>query len=75
MTFNHLSADPAILNGKPCIRGTRLSVDLILEWMASGASFEAIREEYPYVSQEALREVLKYAAHYLKHDIHIEISL
>ena len=36
--FDQLTSNPNILGGKPCIKGTRISVDIILEWVASGAS-------------------------------------
>jgi len=46
--------------GKPCIRGTRLSVDFILELLASGWSFTLIQEEYE-IEKEDLLAVLQYA--------------
>ena len=43
-------SDPAILGGKPCVRGTRLSVEFILELFASGASETEIVAAYPQLS-------------------------
>lgn len=57
----HITIDPAVLAGKPVIRGTRLGVDFLLELFASGWSFEQIRESYPAVTPEALRAVFEYA--------------
>ncbi len=56
--FNFIVADPAILGGKPIIKGTRISVELILEWLATGATIETIVEQYPHLSREALQEAL-----------------
>ena len=52
--------DAKICVGKPCIRGTRLSVDLILELLASGWSFTKIQEEYEIENDDILA-VLQYA--------------
>jgi uncharacterized protein (DUF433 family) len=45
---------PGILGGKPCIRGTRISVELILELLASGATREQILQAYPHIPPEGL---------------------
>lgn len=66
--FHHITTDPKILGGKPCIKGTRLSVEFILELFASGASQQDILSSYPQLSQHALEEALRYAAESLKHD-------
>jgi uncharacterized protein (DUF433 family) len=44
--FNYITSDSAILGGKPCIKGTRLSVEFILELFASGATREEILETF-----------------------------
>ena len=64
---DHIHADPAILGGKPVIKGTRLAVDFVLQLMADGWSREDLRENYPQLSDEALRAVFAYAAEVL-HD-------
>lgn len=53
---------PDLLGGKPCIRGTRLSVEFILELFASGAKREDILGEYPQLTEEALTAALRHAA-------------
>ena len=45
--FTRIVSNPAILAGKPCIKGTRISVEMILEWVASGASRNDIVNSYP----------------------------
>lgn len=52
--------DAKICAGKPCIRGTRLSVDFILELLASGWNFPQIQEEYE-IEKEDILAVLQYA--------------
>ena len=47
MADNLIGSDPQILGGKPCVRGTRLSVEFLLELAASGATQEQILAQYP----------------------------
>ncbi|MCL4844496.1 MAG: DUF433 domain-containing protein [Bryobacteraceae bacterium] len=49
---DRIVADPAILAGKPVVRGTRLSVELILELLAAGESEQSIIENYPGLTRE-----------------------
>jgi uncharacterized protein (DUF433 family) len=67
--FNYIAADPTILGGKPCIKGTRLSVEFILELFASGATYQEILNTYPQLTAEAIEEALRYAAQFLKNEI------
>ena len=66
--FRYITTNPEILGGKPCIKGTRLSVEFILELFASGATQKDILEAYPQLTSEALEDALRYAAESLKHD-------
>lgn len=50
------------MGGKPCIRGMRVTVGMIVGLIASGHSFEEILSAYPYLEEEDLREALLYAA-------------
>lgn len=54
-------SDPKTLRGKPCIKGTRISVQFVLELMASGASIEDIHATYPHVPAEGIAAALRYA--------------
>lgn len=67
--FKHITTDPAILNGKPCIKGTRISVEFILELFASGATQAEILQTYPHLTAEAIEEALRYAAQALKNEV------
>lgn len=60
------TTSPGVLGGKPCIRGTRISVEFILEILANGATREEIAEACPQVPQEAVRAALNYAASVLR---------
>jgi uncharacterized protein (DUF433 family) len=67
--FTHITSDPDILGGKPCIKGTRISIEFILELFASGATREDILHTYPHLTAEGIEEALRYAARSLKNDI------
>ena len=60
--------DPKILRGKPTIRGTRISVELILELLAGGWTEEAIAENYPQIRKEDISAALHYAHSLLKEE-------
>lgn len=67
--FTRIVSDPAILGGKPCIKGTRISVEFILELFASGASRDDIIQAYPHLTAEDIEEALRYAAHFLDNEV------
>ena len=67
-------ADPEILGGKPIIRGTRISVDFILELYAAGVSREEILADYPHLTPEAISACLSFAAHAIKNEIYLELK-
>lgn len=62
MTFTRITIDPAICNGKPCIRGLRFPVARLLGLLAAGESHEAILKAYPYLEPGDIEEALRYAA-------------
>lgn len=57
-----IQIDPAICHGKPCIRGTRIMVSVILDNLAEGLSPEEIIEEYPSLTPDDVRAAIRYAA-------------
>ena len=59
-------SDPSVLGGKACVRGTRLSVDFLLELAASGAKQQEIVRQYPQLTGEGLAAAFQYAALALK---------
>ena len=58
----YIVSDERILAGKPTIKGTRLSVELVLDLLAAGWDRESLRENYPQLTDEGIRAVLAYAA-------------
>jgi uncharacterized protein (DUF433 family) len=59
---DYISISPAIRFGKPCIKGTRVAVQDILEWLASGMSYEEIMEDFPELDMMKIRAALAFAA-------------
>jgi uncharacterized protein (DUF433 family) len=62
-------SSPGVLGGKPCVRGTRISVGHILELLASGATREDILLAHPQVTPDGLLAALQYAARSLKNEV------
>lgn len=58
----YISADLGICHGKPCFTGTRVMVSVVLDCLAADMTREAIIEEYPCLSNEAIRAALAYSA-------------
>ncbi len=58
--FPNIVSNPDILNGKPCIKGTRISVELIMEWLSTGGSVETIVAKHPLLTIESVSESLRY---------------
>ena len=54
--------DPQICGGRPCIRGTRIPISLILGFLAAGETIEQIIDAYPHLSEQDIRGALAYAA-------------
>ena len=70
---DRITADPDILVGKPIIKGTRISVELILGWLANGWSFEQILESYPHITREDILAALAFAAEMMREDKYIAV--
>lgn len=60
--LERISIDPNVCFGKPCIRGTRIWVSLILDLLAAGSSQEEIIAEYPELTPEDIRAAIAYGA-------------
>ena len=63
---DHITVDPNVCHGQPCIRGTRVMVTVVLDNLAAGLSPAEIAESYPSVSPDSVRAVLQYAAELAK---------
>jgi uncharacterized protein (DUF433 family) len=60
--LTRITFDPAVMGGKPCIRGLRVTVGAIIGLLASGHSTTDILTAYPYLEEADIREALAYAA-------------
>ncbi len=58
----YISINPEIRFGKPCIKGTRISIADILGWLAAGMSHQEIVEDYPSLKEEHIKAALSFAA-------------
>ncbi len=62
MLHPRIHSDPKVMLGKPCIAGTRITVELILRWLAAGRSHAELLESYPHISEPDIEAALAFAA-------------
>lgn len=62
MKLDRITSDPTILQGRPCVRGMRISVALVLNLIANGMREEDVLREYPDLETDDIRQCLYYAA-------------
>ncbi|WP_457652335.1 DUF433 domain-containing protein [Rhodocaloribacter sp.] len=60
--LQRITLNPEVMGGKPCIRGTRVTVGTIVGLIAAGHSLDEVLEAYPYLTREDVLEALAYAA-------------
>ena len=63
---DHITSDPKVLKGKPCIKGTRIPVALLLGYLAAGRDTAGILREFPDLERDDLLACLEFAAQSLK---------
>lgn len=61
-----ISIDPEIQHGKPCIRGTRIPVYIILEMLEHGLTIPEILEEYPHIKEEDVKACIAFARQFVE---------
>ncbi len=64
----YIHTDSKVLTGKPVIRGTRISVELILDKLASGETVEQILESHPHITRKRITACLAYAADTIRNE-------
>jgi uncharacterized protein (DUF433 family) len=64
-----ITVEPGKRGGKPCIRGMRITVYEVLEYLASGMTQEEILRDFPYLTAEDIRACLAYAADRERHSL------
>ena len=75
MMFDRITIEPGKMGGKPCVRGMRVPVSLVVNLVANGMRSDEIRRDYPYLEQEDVRQCLLYAAAAVRgDDIHIVLG-
>ncbi len=72
--MERITANPTILGGKPIIKGTRISVEFVLELLASGVTEDEILQDYQHLTKEDIHACLEYAARALKNEIIVEME-
>jgi uncharacterized protein (DUF433 family) len=60
--FTRITQNPAVMGGKPCIRGLRVTVGMIVGQIGAGRSIDQLLADYPYLQREDVLEALRYAA-------------
>ena len=60
--IERITQDPAVMGGKACIRGMRVTVGMVVGQIAAGHSFERVLADYPYLEREDIVQALRYAA-------------
>ena len=72
--IERITANPLILGGKPIIKGSRISVEFILDLLASGVSEAEILEDYPHLTKSDIQACLRYAARSCKNEIYVALE-
>ena len=73
--FDRIISDPAILGGKPCVKGTRISIEFLLEMVAQGASRADILKAYSHLSTQDVEQALRYASRFLENEVVITAEI
>jgi len=60
--IERIVSDPKVCSGKPCIKGTRIPVHIVLGLLAAGEDFEGIKKAYPNITDDDIKACLNYAA-------------
>jgi uncharacterized protein (DUF433 family) len=74
MSHPRISSDPLVMLGKPCIKGTRITVELILRKLGAGRTFADVLDAYPHLTEDDLRAALSFAADYIQHETVLPID-
>ena len=69
MTQQLIFSDPKVMMGQPVIAGTRITVDLILEKLSAGETFEQLLEAHPRLTREGIQAALNFAREALRADV------
>ncbi len=70
--MERITIDPAICNGRPVIRGTRITAQTVVEFLSAGDSVEEVLDEYPTLTREDVLACLAYSARLLGHHYSVQ---
>lgn len=68
MAHRGISTDPTVMMGKPCIKGTRITVELVLRKLGAGRSVADVIEAYPQLTEDDVRAAFAFAADYMRQE-------
>ena len=71
---DHIEVNPAVLVGKPIIKGTRISVELILDRVADGWTMEDVLAAYPHIKREDVLAALKFVSEVFKEETFVAVG-
>lgn len=71
---DHIEVNPAVLVGKPIIKGTRISVELILDRMADGWTMEDVFAAYPHINRDDVLAALSFASELFKEETFVAVG-
>jgi uncharacterized protein (DUF433 family) len=60
--FDRITFNPAVMGGKPCIRGMRVTVGMVLSQIGSGQSIESLLDDFPYLEREDVLQAIRFGA-------------
>ena len=70
--FERVTINPEVMSGKPCIRGMRVTVGMIVESLSAGRSEQSLLADFPYLEEQDIREALGFAAQLAQgHDVRL----
>jgi len=69
-----IEINPNIMMGKPVLRGTRITVELVLERLGAGESIDEILDAYPHLNREAILAAIRFGADVLKNEVFLPVS-
>jgi len=67
--LDRITFDPAVMGGRACLRGLRVTVATIVDQVAEGASIDDVLADYPYLEREDVRQALAYAARLARDEV------
>lgn len=71
--FDRITRNPKVMGGKPCVRGMRVTVGMIVGQIGAGASIEEVLSDFPYLEREDILQAIRYAGA-LAEDREVELS-